>query len=422
MLFFFIGVILNRSYVQPLCSPTRSTFMSGRFPIHTGLQHSVVRPNQPYGLPLNITTIADHLKTAGYATHIVGKWHLGFCNLSYTPLHRGFDSHFGYYVGAEDYYTHRRDDGLDFRRNTAVVSNMTGVYSTYAFSAEAERIVSEHDSSQPLYLYLPFQAVHEPLEAPQRFVDMYAHVKDKKRRVFSAMVTAMDEAIGNVTNALKNRSMWNDTLMVFTTDNGGPVTVGANNYPLRGSKHTVWEGGTRGSAFIHGTMLQKTGYVNNGMIHSVDWYPTLLAAADIKTDVGNIDGMNVWSTVSTGAPSPRQTFVYNIDTNIPVAAIRFEKWKLITGEPGTPSGWIPPANASYGVGVSAAKGTYLFDLDADPTEHFNLAESNPEALAMMKSRLAEIMKTYVHDLSTLHPPTSKADPKNFNGTWSPGWC
>ena len=224
---------MNRTYVQPVCSPTRSAFMSGRFPIHTGLQHEVIRPPQPYGLPLNITTIAQHLQSAGYSTHAIGKWHLGFCNTKYTPTERGFDSHFGYYVGAEDYYTHRRSDsvpnkainatkpelevdGLDFRNNTDLVLNMNGTYSTIAFALEAQRIVSQHNPQQPLYLYLPFQAVHAPLEVPQRYIDMYLHIQDQKRRTFAGMVTAMDEAIGNITATFQKHGLWENTLMIFT--------------------------------------------------------------------------------------------------------------------------------------------------------------------------------------------------------------
>jgi arylsulfatase A-like enzyme len=255
---------------------------------------------------------------------------------------------------------------------------------------------------------------------------MCLHIQDEKRRAFANTVTAMDEAIGNITTTFQKHGLWENTLMIFTTDNGGPVTEGANNYPLRGSKHTLWEGGTRGSVFVYGSMLEKTGYVNNELVHSVDWYPTLMTVAEVPiTDTG-IDGMDMWDTISKGMPSKRDHFVYNIDTNIPVAAIRYKQWKLIVGDPGSPSGWYPQPNASIPdtdhLAVTDNTTTYLFDLDADPTEHFNVAEENTDVVAMMKMRLQETMKTYVHDLSTLHPPTAKSNPANFGDAWSPGWC
>ena len=409
--------------------------MSGRYPYHTGLQRGVIRPPQPYGLPLNITTIAQRLNTAGYSTHAIGKWHLGFCNWSYTPTERGFDSFFGYYEGAEDYYTHRRGytisktnlDGLDFRRNRDVVTNMNGSYSTEAFAAEAVSVINQHNKSTPMYMYLPFQAVHAPLQAPQRFVDMYKEIKNKSRQMKAAMVTAMDLAIGNITAALEKAEMWNDTLIVFTTDNGGPVQSGASNWPLRGSKATLWEGGHRGAAFVHGKMLNKTGYVYNGMIHTVDWYPTLLSLAGVNVDDTDLDGMNVWDAISNNKSSPRQSFVYNLlltDGTLS-GGIRFNNWKLLVNPGEGHSGWYPPANASFSEPITVTKPsneTFLFDLDADPTEHYNLASTKTDVLAMMMSRLSEAMKSYVPDLSDQNPPTEKSNPANFGDAWSPGWC
>ncbi|XP_065187652.1 arylsulfatase J-like isoform X2 [Sycon ciliatum] len=444
------GVILNHTYVQPVCSPTRSCFMSGRFPFHTGLQHSVIQPERAYGLNLSITTTAQQLKSLGYSTHIIGKWHLGFCNKEYTPTQRGFDSFFGYYLGAEDYYTHRRSgsvpsnsqnknvniDGLDFHRDTADsysnVVNDNGTYSAYAFAAEAINIAKGHNAtSGPLYLYLPFQSVHGPLQAPQRFVDMYSHIKDKKRRTFSAMVTAMDEAIGNITQTYKDQGLWENTMMIFTTDNGGPTTVGANNWPLRGGKHTVWEGGTRGSAFIHGFMLNKTGYTYNGVTHSVDWYPTVVSIAGGKVDVSDIDGLDVWPALQNNLTSPRTGFVYNIDKTGNVSAIRVGQYKYITGIPGSPSGWYPPPGDDVFLdndgmeadsGAKPDKGPWLFDVDVDPLEKNNLYSTMPDQVKVMEAQLAEYMEGYVDDLYSKHPPDPKCNPALYDGAWSPGWC
>ena len=308
-----------------------------------------------------------------------------------------------------------------------MVTNINGTYSTEAFAAEAIRLISEHDKHTSMYMYLSLQVVHGPLQAPQRFVDMYKEIKNKNRHMKAAMVTAMDEAIGNITAALKKIGMWNDALIVFTTDNGGPVNSGSSNWPLRGSKATLWEGGHRGAAFVHGKMLHKTGYVYNGMIHTVDWYPTLLSLAGVNVDDTDLDGMNVWDAISNNKSSPRQSFVYNLlltDGTLS-GRIRFNNWKLLVNPGEGRSGWYPPANASFSEPITVTKPsneTFLFDLDADPTEHYNLASTKTDVLAMMMSRLSEAMKSYVPDLSDQNPPTEKSNPANFGDAWSPGWC
>ena len=410
--------------------------MSGRYPYHIGLQRGALRPTYPYSLPLSITTIAQRLNATGYATHAIGKWHLGFCKWGYVPTERGFETFFGFYCGGQDHYTHRkkyrsevfngtRVSGLDFRRNRRLVTNMNGTYSTEAFAAEAVSVINKHNKSTPMYMYLSFQAVHGPLQAPQRFVDMYKNVSDTNRKRKAAMVTAMDEAIGNVIDSLKKAGMWNDTFIVFTTDNGGPVQTGSSNWPLRGSKGGLWEGGNRGVAFVHGKMLNKTGYVYNGMIHTVDWYPTLLSLAGVNVDDTDLDGMNVWDAISNNKSSPRQSFVYNLlltDGTLS-GAIRFNNWKLLVNPRSKRSEWYNPANASFREPVTKPlRGTFLFDLDADPTEHHNLASTKTDILAMMMSRLNEAMKSYVPDLIKENPETAKSNPANFGDAWSPGWC
>eukprot|EP00117_Sycon_ciliatum_P044235 scpid60590/ scgid4143/ Arylsulfatase B; N-acetylgalactosamine-4-sulfatase len=354
------GVILNQSYVQPICSPTRSCFMTGRYPIHTGVK-GIIMPQQGFGLNPTLNTIANALRELGYATHMVGKWHLGFCKQAYIPTQRGFDTFYGHYLGAEDYYTHRRTvsvpaaggqgvrkvRGYDFHRDTRDSFHSEyaadGVYSTEAFGKEAVDIIDRHDPSTPLFLYLAFQAIHGPLQVPRRYLDMYKNFKGSSdRRHVLGMLAAMDEAIGNVAQALRQNNLWDNTLVVFTTDNGGEVTHGGNNWPLRGNKGTVWEGGTRGTAFIHASWLTTKGRTYNGIIHAVDWYPTLIAAAgggdsggsgNIKDGMG-IDGLDMWSALQDNRTSPRTGFVYNIDPDSNTFAIRVGRYKYIKSNAG----------------------------------------------------------------------------------------
>ncbi|XP_077994328.1 arylsulfatase B-like [Glandiceps talaboti] len=432
------GVILNQSYVQPMCTPTRASFMTGYYPYRVGLQHKVLERSEPAGLPLNFTLIPQRLREQGYSTYMVGKWHLGFCKWEYTPSERGFDRFYGYYNALEGYYNHSNGGFLDLRNDRNPDWSKNGTYSTYLFADKANEYIANHNKSKPLYMYFSLQSVHGPIEVPQKYLDMYSFIKDTNRRIKSGMVTAMDDATKNVVSSLKKYGLWNNTLFIFTTDNGGPATpdVAGNNWPLRGSKTTLWEGGTRGVAFIHSNMLEKSGYVNNEMIHAVDWYPTLLELVGGKRDP-EMDGMNVWNTLSRGAPSPRKEFVYNIDeVDPPGAAIRVGDYKLIIGAAGNPDGWIP-APKENGVweeivlmeeresaiesGKAPWNGTYLFNIKDDPTEHHNLADVMPEKVQILKSRIEELKQKLV---PAIRPASQedKADPRRFGGVWSPGWC
>ncbi|KAK7495650.1 hypothetical protein BaRGS_00013097 [Batillaria attramentaria] len=355
----YSGVLLNNYYVSPICTPTRSALMTGRHPIHTGMQNGVIVGDQPYGLPLTETLMPQHLKPLGYRSHIVGKWHLGMFANAYTPLYRGFESHFGYYQGCEDYYDHtyeaNKDQwGLDFRRDMQVLRNYTGYYSTQLFTDEAVRIINTHNKSEPLFLYLPYQAVHSgngdapnPLQAPQSYIDRFPNIQNMKRRVYAAMVSALDDGVGAVYSALQKNNMADNAIIVFTTDNGGPANGfdfnAASNYPLRGLKATLWEGGVRGVGLIHSPLLSKSGYVSQKMLHVCDWLPTLYeAAGGNPTKLKNLDGVSAWKMLSTDGPPVRSEMLHNIDPAGKFAGIRVGDYKLLTGNVGSYDKWYPP--------------------------------------------------------------------------------
>ncbi|XP_060083290.1 arylsulfatase B-like isoform X1 [Ylistrum balloti] len=428
------GIILDQAYVQPVCSPSRSAFMTGMYPFKTGLQHLVVWPDQKVCAPTNLTFLPQHLKKLGYATHMIGKWHLGFCKWQCTPTYRGFDSFYGYYTGREDYYrknnSHDKLLGFDFRKNMETDEEAIGTYSTFQYTTRALNLIAQHNKSQPFFVYMPLQSVHEPIQVPIEYENMYNHIRNEGRRKFSGMVTAMDDVIGNVTEALKANDMYDDTLIIFSSDNGGWPTEYGNNFPLRGSKITVYEGGTRVTSFIHGTGLKKTGYTYRGMIHAVDWSPTIVAAAGGVPDK-NIDGINQWDNIRTGGQSSRTEFIYNLDDLPPYqtghAAIRMGDYKLIVGYPGLYPNWYPPptyTDDNYIKEVpydgSQNNKTQLFNLKDDPNEHDDLSTKLPDLVEKLRTRMAEYHKQMVP--ANYPAGTSTADPKNYNGFWTPGWC
>jgi len=355
------GIILNNYYVSPICTPTRAALLTGRHPIQTGMQHSVIFGNSPYGLPLNETILPQYLNKLGYTSRMVGKWHLGMFKWEYTPLYRGFQSHLGYYQGCEDYYEHTYEAilsqwGLDFRRDKELLRNYTGLYSTDVFRDEAVKIIDQHNATEPLFLYLPFQAVHSAnadgknLQAPAAYVKKFNYIQNENRRIYAGMVSALDDAVGAVLDALKKNGMYDNSIIAFSTDNGGPANGfdynAANNFPLRGLKVTQWEGGVRGVGFLHSPLLQKSGYVSEQMMHVTDWVPTLYTAAggDPKHLEDNLYGVDSWSMLSENGTSQRKEMLHNIDpTNPYQAGLRVGDYKLLTGDVGTEwAGWYPP--------------------------------------------------------------------------------
>jgi len=441
------GLVLEQSYVQPICTPTRSALMSGRYPIHTGRQHSVLWPEEPRGLHTSITLLPRLLQQQGYATHMVGKWHLGFCCQEMLPTSRGFDTFYGYYTGSEHYFNHTRMPstlpaklGYDLRDQDSVAWEARGKYSAHLFAARAEALIRQQENSvKPLFLYLAFQSVHSPLQVPDEYEQPFLHINNTARRTFSGMVMAMDEAVGNLTKALDDAGLADNTLILFTADNGGQTKNGGNNFPLRGNKATLWEGGTRAAAFVHGKMLAGAGGDLRELIHVTDWLPTLYrAAGGDPSKLGGLDGFDQWDTLTKGKASARVEMLYNIDplpdmSNGPGGAIRVGPFKLIRGDPGRPDGWIHPdlvVNEVEGVPVeyqqAEVQGNHssdqvlLFHLDEDPYEKKNLASEFPAITQYLGRLLNQYQAGMV--APDIAPRLDEGNPFNFRGVWSPGWC
>ncbi|KAM3606132.1 uncharacterized protein V6R79_011324 [Siganus canaliculatus] len=446
------GVKLENYYVQPICSPSRSQLMTGRYQIHTGLQHSIIRSRQPLCLPPDIPTLPERLAEAGYATHMVGKWHLGFCRPSCLPTGRGFQSFLGTLTGSGDHFSYQSCDGaeacgFDLHDGDRPAWEMTGNYSTLLYIERAKQILRNHDPRKPLFLYLSLQAPHTPLQVPHDFLQHYDSQGNRLRRHFAAMLSCLDAGVGQVVQELKTTGLYHDSVLVYSSDNGGQPLSGGSNWPLRGGKGTYWEGGIRAVGFVHSPLLKKKGVVSRALIHVSDWYPTLLSLAGALQSHRGLDGHNVWGTISEGLPCPRTEILFNID---PVsrkpgepydkalvlngfgiwdtavrAAIRAGDWKLLTGNVGD-GDWIPPRAVPGGPErwqrlekrrTKLGKSVWLFNVSSDPYERSDLAETRPEVVKHLLTRLAEYNQTAV---TARNPPDDPmADPELHGGVWSP---
>lgn len=403
------GAKLDQFYVQPVCSPTRASFMTGRYPMRLGLQVGVVRPWAQYGLPLDEQLLPQGLKSAGYETAIVGKWHLGHFKPEYLPTHRGFDHQYGHYNGALDYFTHIRDGGFDWHKDDKV--NHDKGYSTFLDRDEAIRLIRERDKNKPLFLYVPFNAVHAPHQVPPEYSEPYANLKEK-RKVYAGMVAAMDESIGAVLAEIDKQNMRGNTLILFSSDNGGPQPgIVTSNGPLRAGKGTLYEGGVRVCAAAAWDGHIKAGSTVTQPIHISDLYPTLLHLAGAKVEQKHpLDGVDVWATITENKPSARKEILHN---STPAnGAIRIGDYKLVLGgnvvdrEEGenekpapakpaaaaaaAPDGDKPEPSGRRNPKGNKAANVELFDLSKDPYEKKNLAEQMPEKVKELRARYDEL--------------------------------
>ena len=394
------GVQLDRFYVQPVCSPTRGALFSGKYPFNLGLQVDVIRPWDAYGLNLEEKILPQYFKQAGYATAIVGKWHLGLSKQAFLPQNRGFDHQYGHYLGMIDYFSHDRLGGMDWHRNGTLVREKG--YTTNLMADEAVRVIERHPNEKPLFLYLPFNAPHTPLQVTDKYQKKYAHIKDESRRVFAGMVDCMDVAIGRVLAALESQGMRDDTLVLFFSDNGGRIRFGARNEPLRGGKKELFEGGIRVPTVIHWPGHLEGGKTVSEVIHVVDVLPTL--ANIIGQNASGVDGMDALPILK-GAKQTRRELPLHID---PVrAALLDGKWKLVIGAE-------EPMNGELSEAV------HLFDVNADPFELTDLKDRHLKVLKKMMAKIAAYRAASVKP----HGDASNADssvPEGFTlpEVWGP---
>ena len=388
------GIELNRFYVQPTCSPTRAALMTGKSPMRLGINQPITK-GDPEGLPLSEKILPAYLADQGYQPLMVGKWHLGHWTPDQFPQARGFEHFYGHVTGGVGYWDHNHGGGHDWQRNGETLREEG--YSTRLIADEAIRVLKARDRDRPTFLYAAFNAPHLPNEAPASSLERYAHLQDPKRRLHAGMVSELDDAVGRLLLAFEREGMLENTIVFFSSDNGGlnrsaapwllqtasdlllrlfdrpmpsvsleflvaNVEDGASdNAPLPRGKMSIGEGGARVPAAIWWPGNLE-GRRHDGFMTISDLLPTLFEAIGAGAATPqHLDGRSQWAALTGSGASETADYVISA---LDGAAIYRSPWKLVQG-----------------------RETRLYNVFADPYEEHDLSEDHPEIVGTLSARL-----------------------------------
>lgn len=523
------GIELDRAYVFHACSPTRSSLQSGRSTIHVNVMNLGMdnrNPDDPVsgfsGIPRNMTGMGSKMAAAGYRTAMFGKWDVGMATPAHSPDGRGYQSGLWYFWHDNDYWSSSYQKKCDKQVMTdlwlkpfgklgagalgynSTCSGMQGAggcptackpgpkgdhwyggYEEALFEQQILSLIEEHDPTQPLFVYWAPHTAHAPLQVPDSVYDEFDFIGETdqtkhQRQRYAAMVKFTDEAVGNVTKALKAKDMWQDTLVVFLADNGGWVSkagvAGGNNYPLKGGKYNNWEGGIRSNSFVSGGFVPRSrrGTRYEGLVGVEDWYGTFCSLAGVDptdtraADAGlpPVDSVDLSAVLleDANAPRPRRVFpigtgprVSNLPSAPPCSSFTFPQpydgeslqlptkgncsivagiiaddgdgklWKLIMGDekqyvgtgefyPNSTTGDFDSQDDRY---TRQCGGGCLYEIVSDPLEDRDLADAMPEKLEELRGLADGYVKTAFFPNRGSPDPKACAAAKSYGGFWGP---
>ena len=435
------GLVLDHALAAFWCTPSRSSFLTGRLPVHVQMGQDF--PETPTaGIPRYMGSLAAKLAAAGFATHAVGKWDAGVGTRDHTPEGRGFNSSLVYFEHMSEQYTQKIFPGgtactlydptiTDLWDSGAPARSLNGTdFLEYLHRDRLTSILAAHDGATPLFLYYAPHVAHYPLQVPQDWLERYtAFMGDDEgacnatvpyvypgapqgapmhcRAQGAALMGMLDEIVGNLSQAIKARGWWEETLLIMQSDNGAPLDTaeaGGGNFPLRGGKYSSWQGGLQTPSFVSGGYLpaSRRGQREAGLLHIADWWATLIGlaggdASDARAAAKGLpppDSLDMWPLLSGETTrSPR------VEVPIAPSSIIQWPWKFLKG-PQWWSGWqgpvypnaTSPAN-SPNIWELCGEGC-LFNLTADPSEERNVAAEHPLLVANLSARIDELAKGF----------------------------
>ena len=470
------GLHMLNYHVPPVCTPSRLATLTGRHMMHVGV-YLPDGVDESREIRTDFKFLPEYLKSCcNYSTHMVGKWHVGFNKMSALPTARGFDDFHGIYNGAGDHWEHTFRGSFDYHseekddNGSVTITHLTELDGDFAgniVTDQAVKLIEAHgprdQRENPWFMLVAYQNPHWPLQAPIDYIDMYAGTTGggtgyRARQLVLALTKHMDDAVGTIVQALKDNGAYDDTIIIFTSDHGGPTNMHEstenNNYPLRGGKNTLWEGGTRTVGLVQGPGIPAAPESVRSHFVASDWLLTLVAAArnitDESTDVlaGLFDqnesapfelgdGINQWGFLRSGGneSASRRDWVLHATTtptgDSPFGkAITVGRYKLVqvddstSSNPDTQNGWFTPPGAGgqahrdpslYAIGCPAFEDDMLrkgeapnlqqctstwclFDMETDPCEYYDLADDLPDVVTELVTYFQQYKATAIDEL------------------------
>ncbi len=424
------GVSLNRFYTTPICSPTRAALMTGRDPLKLGVAYSVIMPWMNNGIHPDEHFMPESFQKNGYQTAMFGKWHLGHSQEIFHPNQRGFDHFYGHLHTEVGYFPpFSNQGGVDFQKNGVTINDQG--YSTFLLAREASNWINSRNKEKPFFMYVPFLAPHTPLEAPDNLIEKHKDLEDTRkptrnisadrsreltktlapsaRPIYAAVVDALDQAIGKILTTIKEAGIEDETIILFSSDNGGATYGGggADNFPLRGGKGDTFEGSIRVVAALKWKGKIQAGTSLDQIMTVMDVFPTLSSASRINmNNTKMIDGRDMWPAIMEQEEIPLKDDIYFV-SEIPNyghfhTTVFNKKWKLVQ---------------SISTSLLEIKvENKLFDIANDPYEYHDLASQKPNLVKEMAEKIRNwrALHPIAGTRTLLVPPPGWRAPKDWS--------